>query len=142
MLDLTPAFLAELRRLAEAATPGPWTVEDRRNAPLKNVQIVAGFHRVAEVHDVHQRDYQGSFAGDHAAADAVDAVGLANAAFIAATDPATVLALVDEVERLRADRDAAIVGFADRDFGRIMFGIKFTANEVAAARARLTAKEG
>lgn len=63
-------------------TPGPWTVEDRRHAALKNVRIVADYHPVAEVFDVHQRDYQGSFTGNHAAADAVDAVGLANAAFI------------------------------------------------------------
>lgn len=57
-------------------------VEDRRDAALKNIRVVAGRHKVCEVYDVHQRDYQGSFRGDHAAADAVDAVGLANAAFI------------------------------------------------------------
>lgn len=65
-------------------TPGPWRVEDRRNAALKNIRIVAGDHKVGEVSDVHQRDYQGSFRGDHEAADALDAVGLANARLIAA----------------------------------------------------------
>jgi hypothetical protein len=65
-------------------TPGPWTVEDRRNAPLKNIRVVVRTHEVCQVSDVHQRDYQGNFTGDHKAADALDAVGLANARLIAA----------------------------------------------------------
>lgn len=65
-------------------TPGPWSVEDRRRAALKNIRIVAGNHEVCEVSDVHQRDDQGGFRGDHKAADAVDAIGLANARLISA----------------------------------------------------------
>jgi hypothetical protein len=63
-------------------TPIPWTVDDRRNAPLKNIRVTAGGHEVCQLSDVHQRDYYGSFTGDHKAADAVDAVGLANANLI------------------------------------------------------------
>jgi hypothetical protein len=63
-------------------TPGPWSVEDRRAASLKNVRIVSGQVPIAEVSHVHQRDYLGTFDGDHASADQLDAIGLANAAFI------------------------------------------------------------
>lgn len=65
-------------------TPGPWTVEDRRHAPLKNIRVVSSNDEVCEVSSVHQRDYQGGFRGDHKAADAIDAVGIANARLIAA----------------------------------------------------------
>ena len=69
-------------------TPGPWTVEDRRHAALKNIRVVAaGPREVCQVADVHQRDYQGGFCGskeEHDAADAIDATGLDNARLIAA----------------------------------------------------------
>ena len=65
-------------------TPGPWRVEDRRHAALKNIRVVAGYHDICWVSDVHQRDYQGSFTGDHEAADRLDALGIANAQLIAA----------------------------------------------------------
>lgn len=64
------------------ATPLPWAVDDRRRAALKNIRIVAGDHDVCWLQDVHQRDHLGGFKGDHEAADAVDAVGLANANLI------------------------------------------------------------
>lgn len=72
------------KKVAEGAqaSPRPWRVEDRRGAPLKNIRVMAGTHEVAQVADVHQRDHLGGFRGNHAAADAVDAVGLANAALI------------------------------------------------------------
>jgi len=73
-------------------TPGPWAVEDRRHAALKNIRVVAaGRREVCQVHDVHQRDLQGSFRGSKeecAAADAIDAIGLANARLIAAAPDA------------------------------------------------------
>jgi hypothetical protein len=66
-------------------TPGPWQVLDRRRAALKNIAVADALgNDVAEMHHVHQRDYQGSFRGDHKAADAYDAIGLANARLIAA----------------------------------------------------------
>lgn len=71
--------------MSEKHTPGPWEVEDRRHAPLKNIRIVAGNHDIAWMSDVHQRDYQAGYKrSDQPEADAKDAVGLANARLIAA----------------------------------------------------------
>lgn len=84
MSDDLATLRAELERLNAEMTPGEWEAEDRRGAALKNIRVVSGRHDVCEVSDVHQRDYQGSFRGDHKAADAVDAVGLANGSGIAA----------------------------------------------------------
>ena len=66
-------------------TPGPWEIEDRRGAPLKNVRIVSGYKEVAQVSDVHQRDPLAGYSHkDAKAADALDALGMANARLIAA----------------------------------------------------------
>lgn len=79
----------ELRRLAEAATPGPWIdsgcgdVED-----LKKRRRIAIFYRPVQGQTLHQ-GFDGS---------------MANASFIAAANPATILALLDELEA--AQRDA------------------------------------
>ena len=74
-------------------TPGKWTVEDRRKAPLKNIRIVSDDHEICWVSDVHQRDllaarsspnfFDGSKEAE-AAADAIDELGIANARLIAA----------------------------------------------------------
>ena len=65
-------------------TCGPWRVDDRRHAPLKNIRIVgADGHQVGEVSDVHTRDYLHS-GWTNEQADAVDALGLANANLMAA----------------------------------------------------------
>lgn len=62
----------------------PWAVFDRRNAPLKNIVVGPSILDLAcEVFPVHQRDHMGGFNGDHAFADSVDAIGLANAKLIA-----------------------------------------------------------
>ena len=83
MPDLTPETLAELRRLAEAATPGPWATAA--------FQLVIDVARRIDVGMCGHRD---------------------DAAFIAAANPAVVLALLDAaaerdrlaeaVERVRA----------------------------------------
>jgi hypothetical protein len=66
-------------------TPGPWKVEDRRKAPIKNIRIVGnGGHEVAEVSDVHQRDHLSPRKWSDEEANAIDAEGLANAQLIAA----------------------------------------------------------
>lgn len=66
-------------------TPGPWEVVDRRQAPLKNIAIVRQGVKIGEVSSVHQRDYLAGFKDDRdsQAADAIDAIGLANAHLIA-----------------------------------------------------------
>ena len=69
----TPEMLAELRRLAEAATPGPWATAA--------FQLVIDVARRIDVGMCGHRD---------------------DAAFIAAANPATVLALLDAA----AERDA------------------------------------
>lgn len=71
----------DLRRLAQAATPGPWGNTDvsdptRINSPYDQVAIC----------------YRTSRA-------------IANARFIAAANPVTVIELLDEIERLRTQRD-------------------------------------
>ena len=89
MPDLTPD-LAELRRLAEAATPGPWTTAA--------FQLVIDVARRIDVGMCGHRD---------------------DAAYIAAANPAVVLALLDERDALAADADkwqrAALTLQGDRD---------------------------
>ena len=70
----------ELRRLAEAATPGPWKVE--RDDPSPDVHDATGSVIATTMHSDLSRMEDGH-----------------NAAFIAAANPAAVLALLD---RLRA----------------------------------------
>lgn len=73
--------LDELRRLATEATPGPWVVSSEDNIITgPNGEIVCA-------------DGSGAFV----------AVGDDDARLIAAANPATILALLDEVEKLRKD---------------------------------------
>lgn len=75
----------ELRRLCTSATPGPWYI----SAPAEQ----------AVWHDKDRRyliaDTSSVFQAD------------GNAEYIAAANPATVLALLDELDRLRTIKDAA-----------------------------------
>lgn len=93
---LTPERLAELRRIAEAATQGPW---DRSEGDT-DIYIVGGCDR-----DVAHIDLLGL-----ANARAQDRD---NARHIAAFDPPTVLALLDEIERLREGRSLAQAAVED-----------------------------
>ncbi len=72
---------AELRRLAEAAYPGPWYVEN-------------GIDQV--------RDNVDEFVCETGEDEPV------NAAYIAAANPAAVLSLLDECDKAEAERDAAL----------------------------------
>ena len=77
--------VAELRRLAEAATPGPWSLTDGDPA-------MSGQHwtiRRQGVPGIRISGFTYGFNGD--------------AAFIAAANPAAVLALLDERDALRAE---------------------------------------
>ncbi|TWC17111.1 hypothetical protein FBY06_11841 [Pseudomonas sp. SJZ085] len=74
----------ELKRLAEAATPGPWYAENDRhegaiNSEYRHIGMVSMFAQVRE--DIPQN--------------------FANQAFIAAANPAAVLALIADNEVLR-----------------------------------------
>lgn len=86
--------VAALRALAEAATPGPWTTEDSRNA--------AGLARVWQLRGVGIAECRVRGADNHH-----------DAAFIAAANPTAVLALLDEIETLRA-KVARVEALADR----------------------------
>jgi len=83
---------SNLKRLAEAATPGPWIAENSRhegsiNALDRHIGMVSMHAKVRE--DIPQN--------------------FANQAFIAAANPAAVLALIAEVERLqRAEKNDLI----------------------------------
>ena len=71
--------IEELKMLAEAATPGPWSESDGYAG------VVAGKQFIAQAY------------GDRRA-DCIN-----NAAYIAAANPAAVLELIAEIERLNAE---------------------------------------
>lgn len=83
--------LTELRRLAEAATPGPWSdlgAFEEDGWTYGEVAGVQGAHR-----DGSHVAFVSLFSNRRA---------LANAEFIAAVDPTTVLHLINRIERYRA----------------------------------------
>ena len=84
--DETPD-VAELRRLAENATPGPWDYY----RPHPN-------YRAYAVDQVMPGGYLGE-----AVATTEDVYAEKNAAFIAAANPAVVLGLLDATDALRAE---------------------------------------
>jgi len=86
---MTEPDLTELREIAEAATPGPWevgitTFGDPNDGPTHSCVREAGSEWFDHV----------------AASEGCDEADL-NMAHIAAFDPPTVIALIDELERLR-----------------------------------------
>jgi len=89
MVDVTPELLADITALAQAATPGPWANAEGYSVfsgtPPDHIWVCA------------------MIAGRPSPED------LANAAYIAAADPQTVLALVAEIARLR-EHDTPHVG--------------------------------
>ncbi len=91
--ELKPGDHAELARLAEAATPGPWkacgTIYEHMNCEVRGGEKGEG-QAIAQVWD-----------GPNAFKDGQ---------FIAAANPATVLALIAENQALRGERDAAQSG--------------------------------
>jgi len=104
---MTPERLAELRRIAEAATPGPWWVDGWE------VRTKDGDRFIASIAPA----FQG--ASPDASCWEVDA----NIQYIAAFASTTALALLDEIERLRKEREVlaeAVMGwqrYLERDVG-------------------------
>jgi len=84
---LTPERLAELRRIAEAASPGPWAVNPFKATvdEMPSMLPICGL-----LWPTDQRTEEQT---------------LANATHIATFDPATVIAILDEIERLRRERE-------------------------------------
>ena len=89
MSDLTPAAIAKLRAVAAAATPGHWrrTHHGTWEVEAPPNQLVADCGTV----DLAEQD----------------------AAHIAAFDPPTVLALLEEIERLRAEPRVVVADHID-----------------------------
>ena len=79
----------ELRALALAATPGPWRVGRGSKS-----RIYAPYHVQPDGHAI-ARTY-GSELNGIGVADLTGPVNIADAAYIAAANPATVLALLDQ----------------------------------------------
>ena len=90
----------DLKRLAEAATPGPWLYRPKPHDDWGFVRSVAG-----EMVAIGMR-YLTDKEEDVHRANGTDPRG-PNAKFIAAANPAAVLALLAEHDRLRAALEAA-----------------------------------
>lgn len=106
---ITEGEEAELKRMAEAATPGPWSVGDGSfsdhvfgpdgfevsNTPLSSA--------------IHRDYYEGRLPDGHWATtpgahrDVADGEGESNAAYIAAANPAMILALIGKLEAQSAE---------------------------------------
>ena len=91
MPDLTPETVAELRRLLDAATPGPWMVGDEGDDVAVIVDEGDEFSSIQIAADLHQGDD-----------------GLTDARLIAAAVNAlpALLDAAEERDALRAERDA------------------------------------
>ena len=85
---------AKLRAAAMAATPGPWSTRAERARP--RAIVVAGTEQVADAAEhVHWTDSQCE----------------ANAAYIASASPDVVIALLDQLDALRAALEEACDGW-------------------------------
>lgn len=107
LTDLTPAALAEMRKKAEAATPGPWDVYPQ--------PVADRLAAVAEmVEQINLTDpfvgtvYLLNADGKCPATTGCGPTSEANAAHIAANHPGQTLALIDEIEALREQRDTLL----------------------------------
>jgi hypothetical protein len=96
--------IGELKRLAEAATPGPWATEiipwgaaERKLSPIQWTGLYVGREDDERPGKVLDTFIEGNVVAEPAGA---------NAAFIAAFNPQTALALIDRVEAAEGDADA------------------------------------
>lgn len=79
----------ELRKLAEAATLGPWKAVGNRDGTLNVIGVI----------DEREREYR--------KVALCNKPGEANANYIAAADPPTILSLLDRLAAAERERDAA-----------------------------------
>src|SRR5690606_32919228 len=119
-----PDRLAELRRIAEAATPGPWEWRMSKDGRILDlITLETGYNE--EI-----------ITPSHVSAWLQVNRGLKD--YIPTFDPQTVLALLDEIERLRRERDAALDVLGREDIGGGDRGWPTRESE----RARLVAEVG
>ncbi len=86
---MTGQQLVELKTIAEKATPGPWTYRGDPADPMDDPEVLAGDQWVC------------STSYDTLSTSRGDRDYHADARFIAAANPAVVLALIETVERIR-----------------------------------------
>ncbi len=101
---MTDEPLAELRRLAEAATPGPWGCFQagwRFDETLRGDGPINGVASTRASHSIAATFTGAAFGFDGELREARDRQAEQDAEYIAACDPATVLSLLDEIVRLR-----------------------------------------
>src|SRR5690606_41471240 len=89
MAELTPDRLAELRRIAEAATPGPWAWRMSKDGRILDLITLETGYNEEIITPSHINAW-------------LQVKGVKD--FIPTFDPPTVLALLDEIERLRRER--------------------------------------
>jgi len=115
--DLTPTRIAEIRSLAEKATPGPWESDSIKSEGSYGVgdETYEGFNafKVTDAKGNTLFDTLNSDNGevhveyDEDGATAWDEIGRRNIAFTAACNPQTVLALLSRIEELEGERTEA-----------------------------------
>ena len=93
---LTDEQLAEMERLADAATPGPWTLDDDGSTVHHDGALIADVYQASDFGCLDPEDDPEGYA------NAVRE-GEANAAHIASCSPDRIKALIAEVRRLRAE---------------------------------------
>ncbi|HCT8042319.1 TPA: ead/Ea22-like family protein [Pseudomonas aeruginosa] len=82
---------AELRRLAKAATPGPWVTDAQQNGAIFNIESESGDMCIAMSQE-----------NPAPTRLEINEQRRANAEFIAAANPKTILALLDEIDGMKA----------------------------------------
>jgi hypothetical protein len=104
---MTAEEMKRLRELAEKATPGPWDCDDADES-RGGYNAHAGWFSVSKARTedmvLTNQPEMGMF--DRRA----------DAAFVVAANPQTVLALLDEIERLRASHALRDEGYANADY--------------------------
>lgn len=85
---------AELRRLAKAATPGPWVTDAQQNGAIFNIESESGDMCIAMSQE-----------NPAPTRLEINEQRRANAEWIAAANPKTILALLDEIDGLKAENE-------------------------------------
>lgn len=115
----------ERRRIAEAATPGPWHVTDRYDPSYPSVMRPNNQPLVFRGSGTHDTRW----------------CSLATAEFVAANDPQTVLADLDLLDAYRAEHDAVTALFMAKKEGSGLITQAGLARDVDVARARVAELE-
>ena len=97
---MSDVYRAGLRRLAEQATPGPWKTTWRYGL------YYVGRIMSASMQPQPRRDHEGFLSGIKREPEVVFIGTDTDAAYIAAANPATMLALLDALEKAEGHRDS------------------------------------